>query len=71
MVARPQWEWHLHDAEGRLLERPVSPIFTTQYDAEVWLGEHWRALSEQGVVDARLVHEGRQASPTVQLPSLA
>ncbi|WP_129339398.1 hypothetical protein [Cellulomonas endophytica] len=70
MVVRPQWEWVLEDAEGRAVERPVSPVFTTQYDAEVWVGEHWRRLAEQGVVVARLVHEGRQVTPTVALPSV-
>ncbi len=43
-MIRPQWEWALDDAEGRRLTEPVTPVFTAQYDAEQWLGEHWREL---------------------------
>lgn len=69
MVVRPQWEWHFDGAEGQALDRPVSPVFTTQFDAEQWLGETWRALAAQGVVAARLVHEGVQATPTLTIPA--
>ena len=47
MVVRPQWEWRFDGADGSALDRPVSPVFTTQYDAEQWLGEHWRTLAAQ------------------------
>ena len=46
----------------------MSPVFTTQYDAEQWLGEHWRTLAAQGVHAVRLLHEGTQATPTLTLP---
>ena len=36
-------------------------------DAEQWLGEHWRALAEAGAVQARLLHDGTQAAPGVEL----
>jgi len=68
-VVRPQWVWQLEDADGTTLARPVSPVFTTQFDAETWLGEHWRALAADGVRDARLLHDGHQAAATVPLPS--
>ncbi len=32
---------------GRALAAPVSPVFTTQYDAEQWLGETWRSLAAE------------------------
>ena len=67
-MIRPQWVWELDDAEGRALDSPVSPVFTTQYDAEQWLGEHWRTLAAQGVQAVGLLHEGAQATPTLTLP---
>ncbi|AEE46332.1 hypothetical protein [Cellulomonas fimi] len=69
MVVRPQWEWQFEGAAGVVLERPVSPVFTTQFDAEQWLGETWRALAGQGVRAVRLLHEGAQATPTLTLPA--
>ncbi|KQY47780.1 hypothetical protein [Cellulomonas sp. Root137] len=68
MVLRPQWEWRFDGAGGAVLDRPVSPVFTTQYDAEQWLGEHWRTLAAQGVQAVHLLHEGSQATPTITLP---
>jgi len=68
-VIQARWEWALDDAEGRVLSVP-SPVFTTQYDAEQWLGEHWRELSAGGAALARLLHDGAQATPGVVLPSV-
>ena len=67
MVARAQWEWAFDDAGGARLERPLSPVFTHQYDAEQWIGEQWRELAARGVETARLLHDGRQATPTLVL----
>jgi len=66
-VIRPRWEWALDDGEGRAVVGPPSPVFTTQFDAEEWLGEHWRSLVAQGAAVARLLHDGTQATPSVQL----
>ena len=68
-MIRPQWVWELDDAEGRALDSPVSPVFTTQYDAEQWLGETWRSLAAAGAVVARLLHDGAQATASVELRS--
>ncbi|MCO7272182.1 MULTISPECIES: hypothetical protein [Cellulosimicrobium] len=68
-MIRPQWVWELDDAEGSVLATPVSPVFTTQYDAEQWLGETWRALAAEGAVVARLLHDGTQATAPVELRS--
>ena len=68
MVLRPQGEWRFDGPDGEPLSVPVSPVFTTQYDAEQWLGEHWRTLAAQGVNAVRLLHEGTQATPTLALP---
>jgi len=66
-VIRAQWEWALDDAEGRPLDRPISPVFGNQFDAEQWLGEHWRELVRQDVAVARLMHDGTQAAAPVAL----
>ena len=66
-MIRPQWEWALDDADARQLSEPVTPVFTAQYDAEQWLGEHWRELAELGVARVRLLHDGTQAAPAVEL----
>ena len=57
-MIRSQWTWALLDAEDRVLERPTSPSFTTRFDAEAWLGEHWRDLAKQGVAAVRLTDGG-------------
>ena len=67
MVVRPQWEWRFDGADGSVLDRPVSPVFTTQYDAEQWLGETWRTLAAEGAAVARLLHDGAQATAPVEL----
>ncbi|WP_265523684.1 hypothetical protein [Oerskovia flava] len=66
-MIRPQWEWVLLDTEGAALAAPTSPVFTTQFDAEQWLGESWRGLSAQGAVAARLLHDGSQATALIEL----
>lgn len=64
----PRWVWAFDDAAGNELAEPVSPVFTTQFDAETWLGEHWRSLSAQGSRRARLLHDGEPASAPVLIP---
>ncbi|GAB3169153.1 hypothetical protein GCM10027059_33460 [Myceligenerans halotolerans] len=63
---RPRWEWALYDDDdGTRLPEPVTPVFTSQFDAEQWLGEHWRSLAETGVTSAQLHHEGDPVGPRV------
>ena len=64
----PRWVWAFDDAAGTELPGPVSPVFTTQFDAEAWLGEHWRELAEQDVRRARLLHDGRAVTAPVDIP---
>ena len=66
-MIRPRWEWALDDAAGRALTGTVSPVFTTQYDAEQWLGEQWRELAAGGAAVVRLLHDGSQATPSIEL----
>jgi hypothetical protein len=63
MALRPQWEWRLEGGQP-----PASPVFTTQYDAEQWVGESWRALAAQGVTRVTLLHQGEPATPPLDVP---
>ena len=67
MTTRPAWDWDLLDAQERVVDRPVSPAFTSRFDAEAWLGETWRQLAAQGVAAARLAHHGEPAAPSLPL----
>ncbi len=67
MVLRPQWEWLFADADGSVLDRPVSGVFTTRFDAEEWLGAHWRAFAEQGVATTQLLDAGTPLLPVLDL----
>jgi len=67
---RPQWAWELSEGSGRVLDRPLSPVFTTQFDAEEWLGLHWRALRDQGAHVALLHHDGAPVPPAHALASV-
>ncbi|MBD8077545.1 hypothetical protein [Cellulosimicrobium arenosum] len=66
-MIRAQWVWELLDADGMVVPEPVSPVFTAQFDAEQWLGETWRGLAGDGVAVVRLLHDGAQATPPVDL----
>ena len=52
------WFWRLEDAAGAELTEPTSPQHSSQSDAESWLGEQWRELAGQGVVQVSLFDEG-------------
>ncbi|HZE41156.1 MAG TPA: hypothetical protein VE172_20340 [Stackebrandtia sp.] len=47
------WTWRFEDADGKTVEAQETD-FTSQGDAESWLGEEWRALSEGGASTAIL-----------------
>ena len=68
-MTRQQWEWVFLDAADDVLPEPVSPVFTTRFDAEAWLGEHWRRLVGEGIAAARLTQQGGPVSPPVVLRS--
>jgi hypothetical protein len=52
---RAQYRWQLADRDGVVLDVPVSPVFTSRFDAEQWLGEHWRGLAQDRVATAGLL----------------
>lgn len=59
------WSWRLQKADGGPAAGPGLPeeTFTTQADAESWLGERWRELREGGVEQVTLVEDGTVIYP--------
>jgi hypothetical protein len=55
------WSWRFEKADGTPIE--VSEFgdetWTTQADAESWVGENWRSLAEAGVDQVSLIEDGR------------
>ena len=59
------WRWQLLDAAGADVtdQHPADgerPTFTSQGDAETWIGESWRELSEAGVDAVTLFEADRE-----------
>ncbi|GIG72594.1 hypothetical protein Pfl04_09980 [Planosporangium flavigriseum] len=52
------WTWRYEDAQGRPVDGPHE-AFSSQSDAESWLGQSWRDLLAAGAVTASLVEEDR------------
>ena len=50
------WSWRLEKADGQEVGRSEE-TFTTQADAETWLGETWRGLREEGVDQVTLLDD--------------
>lgn len=61
------WVWHFTKTDGSAVDEPVSPAFTTQFDAEKWLGSRWRSLVKGQIASAHLMNGGLQATPTLDL----
>ncbi|GGO09402.1 hypothetical protein GCM10010116_19020 [Microbispora rosea subsp. aerata] len=55
------WRWRYEDANGsEITDRPLPrEIFSSQSDAESWLGETWRELLEAGVERVTLMEDER------------
>jgi hypothetical protein len=52
------WIWRFEKADGTEVGPAVEPEeFTTQGDAESWLGENWRELLEGGAEQVRLFED--------------
>jgi hypothetical protein len=49
------WTWR-YEPDGT--EAEDAGAFTSQSDAESWLGEAWRKLAEDGVAGVTLLHDG-------------
>ncbi|AOR29720.1 hypothetical protein BFF78_00175 [Streptomyces fodineus] len=58
------WTWRFEKADGSETASPVEPEeFTTQGDAEAWIGEEWRALLDGGVDQVRLFEDDTEIYP--------
>ncbi|GGU53714.1 hypothetical protein GCM10010211_18140 [Streptomyces albospinus] len=58
------WTWRFEKADGTEAVPSVEPEeFTTQGDAESWIGEEWRALLNGGVEQVRLFEDGTEIYP--------
>jgi hypothetical protein len=49
------WTWR-YTPDGT--DADEATTFSSQSDAESWLGESWRRLAEAGVAGVTLVHDG-------------
>ncbi|MEU9256029.1 hypothetical protein AB0D66_29865 [Streptomyces sp. NPDC048270] len=64
------WTWRFETAEGTEASPAVEPEeFTTQGDAESWIGEVWKELLEGGVEQVKLSDEGGTELYTMSLRS--
>jgi hypothetical protein len=52
------WSWRYENGEGQPVDQPTE-TFSSQADAESWLGQTWRQLATAGVVAATLVEDDR------------
>ncbi|MBO0900094.1 hypothetical protein J1G43_08980 [Cellulomonas sp. zg-ZUI22] len=68
-MVRARWQWRLEDAGGLTVDRPGSPVFLARFEAEQWLGEHWRALAGQGVRRVVLQLGEDDVPPVIELPA--
>ncbi|GAA2327907.1 hypothetical protein [Dactylosporangium salmoneum] len=52
------WTWQFEDAESRSVDGP-NEAFSSQSDAESWLGQSWRDLVAKGATTAILTEDDR------------
>ena len=55
------WTWQLEKQDGTVIEPrgAEEETFSSQGDAESWIGENWRGLLESGVDQVILLDDGR------------
>jgi hypothetical protein len=52
------WSWRYEGADGKPAAGPTE-TFSSQADAESWIGQTWRELAESGVTTVVLVEGDR------------
>jgi hypothetical protein len=52
------WRWRYETENGKSVEGPRDE-FTSQADAESWLGQNWRDLLPSGAITAVLMEDDR------------
>jgi hypothetical protein len=55
------WTWQLEKEDGTLVpaRELLKETWSSQGDAETWLGEHWQSLLKAGVDQVTLTEDGR------------
>jgi hypothetical protein len=52
------WSWRYENVDGLPVTGPAE-TFSSQADAESWIGQEWRTLAEAGVAQVVLVEDDR------------
>ena len=55
---RMPWSWRYENGEGEPVSGP-GETFSSQSDAESWIGQEWRELADGGVAQVVLVEDDR------------
>ena len=62
------WSWRYENVDGQPVAGPQE-TFSSQADAESWIGQEWRGLAEAGVAKVVLVEDDRVEYPMSLLPA--
>ncbi|MWA10650.1 hypothetical protein [Streptomyces sp. BA2] len=55
------WTWRFEKADGTEVQPALTPEeFTTQGDAESWVGEYWKELAEGGADQVSLFEDANK-----------
>jgi hypothetical protein len=52
------WSWRYENVDGQPVAGPTE-TFSSQADAESWIGQEWRELADSGVAQVVLVEDDR------------
>ena len=52
------WSWRYENVDGQPVAGPTE-TFSSQADAESWLGQQWRELAAAGIAKVSLVEDDR------------
>jgi hypothetical protein len=52
------WSWRYENVDGQPVTGPAE-TFSSQADAESWLGQAWRELAADGIAKVSLVEDDR------------
>ena len=52
------WSWRYENVDGQPVSGPAE-TFSSQADAESWIGQEWRELADSGVAQVVLVDDDR------------
>ena len=62
------WSWRYENVDGQPVAGPPE-TFSSQADAESWIGQEWRGLAEAGVAKVVLIEDDRVEYPMSLLPA--